>query len=876
VGAEGYDNGQTDEGRAYVYHGSATGLATSPDWTAESDQGGAHFGYSVSSAGDVNGDGYSDVIVGALDYDNGQYCEGRAYVFHGSSAGLSATPDWTAESAQVDARLGISVSSAGDVNGDGYSDVIVGAYLYDNGEIDEGRAYVFHGSAGGLSVAPDWTAEADQVDAGFGWSVSVAGDVNGDGYSDVIVGAVWYDNGETNEGRAYVYHGSAAGLCLNAGWTAESDQHAAYFGWSVSVAGDVNGDGYSDVIVGAVHYDNGEMLEGRAFVYHGSAGGLSMSPDWTAESNQEGARFGYSVSSAGDVNGDGYSDVIVGARMYNNGQPSEGRAYVYHGSATGLSVSPDWIAESDQNYAYFGVSVSSAGDVNGDGYSDVIVGAYQYDNGETDEGRAYVYHGSAAGLSLSPDWTAESDQQSALLGWSVSVAGDVNGDGYSDVIVGAVWYDNGEDNEGRAYVYHGSAAGLSLAPDWTAESDQAGACFGWSVSVAGDVNGDGYSDVIVGANWYDNGQTDEGRAYVYYGSAAGLSLAPDWTAESDQAEAEFGRYVSTAGDVNGDGYSDVIVGAWKYDNGETDEGRAYVYHGSAAGLSLTADWTAESDQNNACFGRSVSTAGDVNGDGYSDVIVGAHQYENGQSWEGRAYVYLGNEGVGVFVKPEQLRVDYSVPIVPVLFTYSNTSFGARFLGRSDYGRVLVKAQFEVKALGIPFSGSGLIETDWIDLDTAGVEISQVIDGLVLSTLYKWRARIKYHPKYGAPIYSRWYYIQANGLTECDLRVGEPTGVNEYPSSISYPRLRLSMAYVSGGVRFVVNVPAGMGGGDFVVYNLLGAEVDRVDMSLCEVGQCGLEWSGQDSKGNTLPSGVYFARVVSGDAISNTVKFVFVR
>ncbi|UCG93277.1 MAG: FG-GAP repeat protein, partial [candidate division WOR-3 bacterium] len=308
----------------------------------------------------------------------------------------------------------------------------------------------------------------------------------------------------------------------------------------------------------------------------------------------------------------------------------------------------------------------------------------------------------------------------------------------------------------------------------------------------------------------------------------------------------------------------------------TDEGRAYVYHGSATGLSTIPDWIAESDQAGAEFGNYVSAAGDVNGDGYSDVIVGARWYDNGQTDEGGSFVYLGNEGVGILVKPEQLRVDYSVPIVPALFTYSNTSFGARFLGHSDYGRALVKAQFEVKELGIPFSGSGLIETDWIDIDTPGVQISQVLDGFVLNTLYKWRARIKYHPKYGAPIHSRWYYIQANGLTECDVRVGEPTGVNEYSSSISYLRLRLSMAYVSGGVRFVVNVPAGMGDGDFVLYNLLGAEVDRIEVSLHEAGKYHLEWSGQDSRENTLPSGVYFARVITGNALSNTVKFVFIK
>ena len=123
--------------------------------------------------------------------------------------------------------------------------------------------------------------------------------------------------------------------------------------------------------------------------------------------------------------------------------------------------------------------------------------------------------------------------------------------------------------------------------------------FGYSVATAGDVNGDGFSDVIVGAIWFDNGQTDEGRAFVYHGSASGLGLCPAWTAEGDQASALFGYSVATAGDVNGDGYSDVIVGAVQYDNGQTDEGRAFVYHGSSSGLATSAAWTAESNQASA-------------------------------------------------------------------------------------------------------------------------------------------------------------------------------------------------------------------------------------------------------------------------------------
>jgi PKD repeat protein len=432
----------------------------------------------------------------------------------------------------------------------------------------------------GLPSAPDWLAEGDQEGAGFGYMVGTAGDVNGDGYDDLIVGAYAYDNGQTDEGRAFVYYGSSAGLGLNPAWTAEINQAGAYFGLAAGTAGDVNGDGYSDVIVGAPYYDNGQEDEGGVFVYYGSATGLSLTADWTAESDQAYSDFGLiAAATAGDVNGDGYDDIIVGADTYDHGQTDEGMAFVYFGSPAGLSSSPWWTAESNQAFSYLGISVNTAGDVNGDGYSDVIVGAHCYDHGQTDEGRAYVYHGSASGPSATANWTVESNQADAWLGAWVDTAGDVNGDGFADVVVGAPRYTNGQEEEGRAFVYHGSATGLNTSPAWMAEGDQEGAAFGSSVSTAGDINGDGYADVVVGAPPYTNGQLSVGRAYAYYGSALSLLSTPAWTAEGNQEFADFGWPVNAAGDVNGDGYADVAVGAERYSNGQAWEGGAFVYYG---------------------------------------------------------------------------------------------------------------------------------------------------------------------------------------------------------------------------------------------------------------------------------------------------------
>jgi hypothetical protein len=435
-------------------------------------------------------------------------------------------------------------------------------------------------------------------------------------------------------------------LATNPSWAVESNVTFGRFGFSVANAGDVNGDGFSDVMVSSTKYDQ-EYDEGKVSVFYGAASGLPLTTSWSAESNQASSSFGLSIgnsiASAGDVNGDGYSDVIIGAYSYDNGQSEEGKAFLYFGSATGLSATADWTAEGGQNSAYFGWSVAGAGDVNNDGYDDVLVGA-------TGLGKAFLYFGSASGPSATADWSSGTVSGCAQIGFSLASLGDVNHDGYSDIILGSPYCTNVETNEGRALVYYGSATGPRADPDWTYESNQANAHFGISVAGAGDVNNDGRNDAVIGANIYDNGHNNEGRAYLFYGGDNGLSSEPSWTAESDQdtpngeAGALFGNSVAAAGDVDGDGYDDVIVGASGYDRSVNtkDTGRVYLFNGSVNGLELTPSWIAQPGviASDGC-GRSVAGAGDVNGDGYADIIFGCQGYDNGQLDEGKAFVYNG-------------------------------------------------------------------------------------------------------------------------------------------------------------------------------------------------------------------------------------------
>jgi hypothetical protein len=472
-------------------------------------------------------------------------------------------------------------------------------------------------------------------------------------------------------------------LSADADTLLESDQAGALFGFSVAAAGDVNGDGYDDVIVGAFHYDAGAADAGAAFVFLGSAAGIADATPATANtrivSGQAGANLGENVAGAGDVNGDGFDDVIVGAPYYDDaGEVDAGAAFVFLGSAAGIADATPATAHtrivSGQAGANLGEHVAGAGDVNGDGFDDVIVGAPHYDAaGGTDAGAAFIFHGGAAGIPNGSPATAQTrftaGQAGASLGESVAGAGDVNGDGLDDVIVGAPHYDAGETDEGAAFVLLGSASGIADATPATAharfEGNQAGAWMGVSAAGAGDVNGDGYDDVIVGARRYATaGKTDAGMAFVFYGSAAGMADGSPATARTrlagDQAGAWLGHAVAGAGDVNGDGFDDVIVGAMRYDTGvsllgrvyrwlkgTSDEGAAFLFFGSASGIADAGPGSAgavfENDQPGANMGYGASGAGDVNGDGYADIIIGAYHFDCGQKDEGAAFVLLGGD-----------------------------------------------------------------------------------------------------------------------------------------------------------------------------------------------------------------------------------------
>ncbi len=664
-----YDGGGTDAGVVYLYFGSGTGPDTTADWTSQgtSAAGAAaasadsRFGNSIAGAGDVNNDGFADVIIGQPRFSNGQTFEGRAYLFPGSAAGLPAVPAWTVESDQANAFLGLTVAGLGDINGPAggasFDDVAVTAGSFDsNGLTDNGRVLVYLGAAGGLAAAPSDTIDGAFSAFGLGTLAASAGDVNGDGRSDVILASPYYSNGEMDEGIAYVHLGRADGTLERTGaFTFETNEAGAPI-TSVAGVGDVNGDGYADVALGVPGKNNGVSDEGAVLFFAGSASGLVAVPTILGSSDG-GSSFGVTVAGPGDVNGDGYADIAVGAyRRDTPGLANVGSVTLIAGSRGGPAITAATLADTilygiaaEDN---LGNALAGAGDVNGDGYADVIAGSTGADNGQANEGRASIYFGSAntSGLRALSDLGIESNTAGAGLGTALSAAGDLNGDGFGDFVVAAPSF--GGANNGTVFVHLGAVGG----PDGTADgtlTGPAGAGFGEAVAAAGDVNGDGFADLLVGAPNFGDGQVDEGRIYLYPGASGGITAATvPVTFDSNVAGALLGSAVGAA-DVNGDGLSDVAAGAPGLANGQVGEGRVYVLRGSLAGLTTASPITVESDLALSRFGAALAGVGDVNADGYADLAVGAPGYSNGEIGEGRLYIYPGSAaGLGAPITRE--------------------------------------------------------------------------------------------------------------------------------------------------------------------------------------------------------------------------------
>ena len=450
-------------------------------------------GFGSSGAGDINNDGYDDVIIGAWGADpNGESRAGQVYAIYGSATGwpttieladLDGTDGFVLNGVTAGDKTGWNLSSGGDVNNDGIDDFLIGGY---NGN----ESYVVFGNAAGFGAS----FELSSLDGTNGFAIntsnvgkreiSSAGDMNNDGIDDIIVGAIGDEKSYVIYGKTSAYSATfdVATIDGTNGFALEGVAASDQFGRSVSTGGDINGDGYDDLIIGAMTADpNGNSEAGESYVVFGSAAGFGASFDMSTLDGTNGFamkgvlagdRSGYNVSTAGDLNGDGYDDVMVGAYAADvSGMSNAGAAYVVYGKADGFAASIDLSSLDGTNGFtlagvsagnYTGHTVAAAGDVNGDGLDDALISAYLEN---TAAGVAYVLFGTTDGYGASFDLNSFNGSNGFVIngndandraGMSIESAGDVNGDGFDDIVVGADNADsNGVTDTGEAYIIFG-------------------------------------------------------------------------------------------------------------------------------------------------------------------------------------------------------------------------------------------------------------------------------------------------------------------------------------------------------------------------------------------------------------------------------------
>ena len=446
-------------------------------------------------------------------------------------------------------------------------------------------------------------------------------------------------------------------------WSVNGTDQGDQFGYSVA-SGDLNGDGVQDMLIGAPKDELNVYREGTLNIFFTSAGGLPASPDRRIGGGQQGAAFGASLVVT-DLDKDGFAEIIVGAPLFANPFNNSGKVFIYKRTQISGDYALVWEQASPEPEARYAQALGS-GDFNGDGYDDLIVGAPHYKIPETDmpttppRGAAYVYYGTAdlAALPAEPGWELIGVQAGEYLGSSVAGVGDVNGDGFDDLLVGAPRYDTADlENAGRILLYLGSATGLSDTSAWSDIGVQADANLGSTVSAAGDINRDGYADFSV-RNVHEVDGLSYGQVLTFYGDFCLPDKARMWSFTIEQENTCFGCALAAAGDVNGDHYPDLIVGDEQYnyllfDDGEglsSLEGAAFVFLGAPTGLSGNIAWIGYGRKSDATFGFSIASAGDINGDGFSDVLIGGPEYKTGGDPVGRAELYLGSAAEAVIYR----------------------------------------------------------------------------------------------------------------------------------------------------------------------------------------------------------------------------------
>jgi hypothetical protein len=632
VGAYNYNSTQ---GRVYIFYQGSTltgtgGIASGADVIITGNSTSDTFGYSMAS-GDFNADGKTDLAVGAIGVSSNA---GSVYIYQTLNSYDWIPQQTPVTSPRINGQAGQEVTITGRQQGSTFGTSMVVGDFNGDGKMDlavsapnynssQGRVYIFYNQGSIPSIASGANIIiTGETSSDFGWSMAT-GDFNGDGKTDLAVGAFYYGTGV---GRSYIFYqgSSLSGTAVNASAADViiSGQGTLQFGRAMA-AGDFNADGKTDL---AISGPTNNSNTGIVYVFYGgsfTASETTSNANVVISGGAAGDFFGYSLA-VGDFNADGKTDLAVGAFQYNSQQ---GRAYIFYGGSSLASenASAANVIITGDSSSQFGYSIT-AGDFNGDGKIDLAVGEAGY---SSYTGRAYIFYGGSlvSGNAISIANAAINGENTGDQFGTYLFAGDMNADGKTDLIISAAAY---KGNYGKVYIYTGAPTNIAGG----AAVDQ----FGYSM-VAGDFNADGKIDLAVGAPGYNPGSTaNEGRAYIFYNR--GNSVAPA-VASADVvitgeavANSYFGAAM-TAGDFNNDGKTDLAVGAYGY---STSAGEVYIFNGGALTSSIAAGSGASSKIQGiglAYFGRSLAAA-DFNGDGQTDLAVGGYNTGTGS---GRVYIF---------------------------------------------------------------------------------------------------------------------------------------------------------------------------------------------------------------------------------------------
>jgi len=599
-------------------------------------------GREIAGVGDVDDDGFDDFAIG----------RGPTSIFLGDSI-PDAVPDVILATSWADWRADQTIAGGGDFNGDGFDDIAIGEHNHDNpgtpGGYD-GQVTVFFGGSP-MDTSPDWVNE--WTGGEFGYSVAFAGDATQNGYDDLLVGAPHLGWGE-----AYLFEGGGS-PSLEPHLTFSTNVVYEGVGFGVAGLGDANGDLKDDFLVSPSYYQMHEEVHVR--LYFGGAA-LDSIPDLMV-TDEYGHELGYAVTEAGNLNGDGYLDWAIGVPR----DPHKGRTYAYFGAAV-LDTIRD--VTMTKNMA-FGMDLDPAGNIKNDGYDDLLVRRAKCGD------YVYIFQGGSPMDSLE-DSKLSSDPSCGDAGtYYMSPAGDFNGDGYDDVLVGLTsffgpgWVElyyggvpfnkvpdaylspgfrcagmgniNGDIYDdvavGREYVTSTSgevriflgAALTDTFPDSDIVLEVADRWFGSHLSFAGDINDDGFDDLMVSAAY--NNDTG-GDVYLYYCSPY-MDTLPDVIIPCDADTTGFGSVLEPLGDINGDSYDDIAIGA---PHGADNKGRVHIFLGGDP-MDNVADIVLEGEAAKDLFGFAIAGIGDVNGDGEREILIGAPGYDDKR---GKAYMYAGS------------------------------------------------------------------------------------------------------------------------------------------------------------------------------------------------------------------------------------------